>query len=256
MAVQFYKALWGMDGSLDDVLEAVRSAGYHGIEAPIAQLLPVRAAGDDIPLIAMSFPLELDGFRADLAAAHDLGADQLTVHAGKDWWSFAVGSAFFESALREAEQSAIPVNFETHRGRLLFEPVSTAAYLEAFPTLTLCADFSHWTCVCESMLHDQEDRLNLAISRIGHLHARIGHEEGPQVPDPRQPAWSGHVARFFEIWDRVKARYDAEGKTLTVDPEFGPPHYLWSDPVNGRPLADLFEVCNWTRDQLQTRWAG
>jgi sugar phosphate isomerase/epimerase len=240
MAVEFYKALWGMEGDLADVLAAVRDAGYDGIEAPIGQLQPVREIGDDIPVIAMSFPLDLQTFQTDLEATAKLGARKLTVHAGKDWWSFAEGAAFFAAALKAAEGAPFEVNYETHRGRLLFEPVSTVAYLTEFPTLTLCADFSHWTCVCESLLHDQEDRLALAISRVGHLHARIGHEEGPQVPDPRVPAWAGHTNRFFEIWDRVHQRFLAEGRTLTVDPEFGPPHYLWTNPATGAPLADLF----------------
>jgi hypothetical protein len=43
------------------------------------------------------------------------------------------------------------------------------------------------------MLDDQNETINLALSRTGHIHARIGHPEGPQVNDPRAPEWKNIV---------------------------------------------------------------
>jgi hypothetical protein len=183
-----------------------------------------------------------------------LGAEKITVHAGKDWWAFQQGCMFFEGALEAIADSAVPVCFETHRGRLLFEPVSTAAYLRKFPEMRICADFSHWTCVCESMLGDQEESVALAISHTGHLHARVGHEEGPQVSDPRAPEWQGHVERFEGWWDAIHAAHAGRGEVLTVDPEFGPPNYMPTIPNTRVPVADLWDVCLYTRDRLKQRW--
>lgn len=254
MPVEFYKALWGMEHlPLPDALRWVEEHEYVGIETPVDTLLAARDAGFEGKGISLIFPTSIEEFEDGLEKSRRAAATKITVHAGKDHWTEEAADDFFRVALQLAAATGQEVNFETHRGRLLYTPSSTSAFLVKHPTLRLCADFSHWTCVCESLLHDQEDALALAISRVGHLHARVGHEEGPQVPDPRAERWQGHTEHFCQIWDRVLAQVP-EGETLTVDPEFGPPSYLWTDPADERPLANLLEVCNWMRDHLSARW--
>jgi hypothetical protein len=147
-----------------------------------------------------------------------------------------------------------PVNFETHRGRLLYEPMSTAQYLKDLPDLYLCADLSHWTVVTESMLGGYKEVMPAILSRVRHVHARVGFEEGPQVPDPREKNWEGYAPHFEKWWDVVHERHVKEGKKLTVDPEFGPPHYQWTDPKTGKAHADIEEVALWITARLRKRW--
>ncbi len=258
MEIAFYKSLWGMeDMPLGDALEKIAASGYDGFEAPLAKVEEAWELGVRGREIAMLFEEDVDSLRANLDRAGAVGAEVVNVHAGKDWWTFDEGCAFFERALEAVHDSGLTVTFETHRGRLLSEPRSTAAYLKQFPSLRLTADFSHWTCVCESMLRDQTDQVAAAIERTSLIHARVGHEEGPQVPDPRVPAWSRQLEQFDEWWDQIKAAHEARGEAvLRVDPEFGPPNYMWTDPTTGRPSADLWDVCLWTRDHLRTRWSG
>jgi sugar phosphate isomerase/epimerase len=257
MRLRFYKTLWGMEAlPVAERVAKVAEAGYDGFEGVMPDVLEARRSGVDVPAVGMIFPLDFEGFQRGFDEAEEARVDKLVVHAGKDWWSFDQGAAFFDAALEVVESANLPVAFETHRGRLLFEPQSTLRYLDRFPTMRLCADFSHWTCVCESMLDDQMDAVRRAAERTIHLHARIGHEEGPQVPDPRTPRWQPYVERFEAMWDLVHAAHRERGEdTLTIDPEFGPPHYLWTDPADERPLADLFEVTNFVRDRLVARWA-
>lgn len=256
MRLEFYKSLWGWEHR--PVAEACQDAldrGYDGIETPIGTLLEARAAGYSGRAISLLFPGNVDELSDGLRDSAEAKVEKVTVHAAKDWWSNDRGSSFFEQALPLIEDSGLEVNFETHRGRLLFSPASTHYFLTEFPALHICADFSHWTAVSESMLQDQDDSLSLAILRTRHLHARVGHEEGPQVPDPRVPMWAGHTARFLEIWDRVLEARQRGAEVLTVDPEFGPPHYLWTDPASGLPLADQHEICDWMMETLRSRWA-
>jgi hypothetical protein len=258
MRIAFYKSLWGMeDIPLPEALEKIAKAGYDGFEAPLPKVEEAWELGVREPFIAMLFEEEPESFGANLQRAGEVGAEAVNVHAGKDWWTFEQGCAFFDRVLPMVAAQKLPVTFETHRGRLLFEPQSTANYLRRYPQLRLTADFSHWTCVCESLLRDQNDAIDRAIAQSSLIHARVGHEEGPQVPDPRVPQWARQVEQFEEWWDRIKAEHEKRGEAvLRVDPEFGPPNYMWSNPADGLPLADLWDVCLWMRDRLQTRWAA
>jgi hypothetical protein len=167
------------------------------------------------------------------------------------------GAPFFESALKDVVAKApIPIVFETHRGRLLYEPQSTHAYIQRFPELRLTADFSHWTCVCESMLQGQEEAVSLALRHTDLIHARVGHEEGPQVPDPRAPEWAGHVAAHVKWWREVASHHAMRGsKVLRIDPEFGPPNYMPTLPYTRQAVTDLWDVCSWMRDHLKKELA-
>jgi sugar phosphate isomerase/epimerase len=259
MQVRYYKALWGMDGALPEQLGMIRSAGYDGFETGIPQdgSAELRSVARDngLRFIGMLFLEDVDALKRGIEAGVDLGAEKINVHAGKDWWTFQQGCMFFEGALDAIREAPVQVCFETHRGRLLFDPQSTAAYLRKFPDLRLCADFSHWTCVCESLLSDQAESVSLAIAQTGHLHARVGHEEGPQVGDPRAPEWQGHVDRFESWWDSILEAHRQRGEDLTVDPEFGPPNYMPTVPHTKAPVADLWDVCLYMRDRLKKRWA-
>lgn len=257
MEVRFIKALWGMDTDpLGAALEQIRQAGYDGFEAPLGI---VRAAGErtgELDFVSMLFEEDPASLAEGVAASAEAGAVAVNVHAGKDHWTFEAGCRFFEAALRIVDASPVPVTFETHRGRLLYSPASTAEYLRRFPELRITADFSHWTCVCESMLEDQGAAVNLAVSRTDYLHARVGHEEGPQVPDPRVAPWNRHVECFEVWWDAIVDRARVEKRSvLRVDPEFGPPNYLWTDPRSGEPMSDLWDICLWMRDRLRARWS-
>ncbi len=256
MQVRFYKALWGMESMpVPEAIEKISAAGYDGFETPLATFQEVRNLGLNLPGISMLFPLDLEGLRIGIEASVDADAEMINVHAGHDWWSFDEGCRFWEGGLRLVEQCPIPVTFETHRGRLLFDPSSTAAYLHKFPELRITADFSHWTCVCESLLGDQQDALELAISRTSLLHARVGHEEGPQVPDPRTDRWLPYVEAFEKWWDQIHQAHLNRGETvMRIDPEFGPPNYMWTNPKDDTPVSDLWDVCLWMKNRLTSRF--
>ena len=75
--------------------------------------------------------------------------------------------------------------------------------MEKIPDLRITLDASHWVCVAESFLEDQEDNMQLAIDRTDHIHARVGFPEGPQAPDPRKKEWREALEKHLVWWDRV-----------------------------------------------------
>ena len=257
MKTTFYKTLWGMSGTLDEKLAKIKAAGYEGFEDWVSDHAVQRPAAEraGIAYLAMVQGNTPEGFKHDLGEAYDCGAVKATVHFGSSNWTEDRMSAFLEKALRIAEDVPFQVNFETHRGRALYEPMHAARLLERFDALHLCADLSHWTVVTESMLGGFKDQLDLVLRRTRHIHARVGHEEGPQVSDPRAPRWKGQLDAHLAWWDAVRAEHVKRGEAeITVDPEFGPPNYM-PTTADGNPTADLWDVSLWMRDLLKARWA-
>jgi len=89
---------------------------------------------------------------------------------------------------------------------------------------------------------------------VGHIHARIGHPEGPQVNDPRAPEWDAAVKAHFAWWDKVAERKKKEGNVMTVLTEFGPPDYMPTLPYTRQPLADQWDINVHMLGVLRTRY--
>jgi hypothetical protein len=177
----------------------------------------------------------------------------INAHAGRDTFTFAQNVRLFQRLLALADEVGVPIRVETHRRRPTYSAPATRRYLEALPGLTLTADFSHWMVVHESDLTDQEATVQLAVERSRHVHARVGYEEGPQVPDPRAPEWEAHVRRHVALWQRIVDVHRAAGaETLTITPEFGPPNYMHTLPFKNDPVADAWDVNVYMRDLLET----
>jgi hypothetical protein len=96
--------------------------------------------------------------------------------------------------------------------------------------------------VHETLLHDQQETVNLTLQRVDHIHARIGHAQGPQVNDPRAPEWDAAVKAHFAWWDKVVEMKKKKGEVLTFLTEFGPPDYMPTEPYTRKPLADQWAI--------------
>ena len=86
---------------------------------------------------------------------------------------------------------------------LLYSSSVARHYLETIPELRVTFDVSHWCNVSESLLEDQQETIDLTLQRVDHVHARIGHQEGPQVNDPRAPEWNNAIDAHFAWWDKI-----------------------------------------------------
>jgi hypothetical protein len=266
MKLKLVKSLWGMEGTLAEKIERISAAGYIAVEAqlPAADQLPEfmhLLREHHLEFVAMvitdgATPQEhFASFREKIVAAQAVEPLQITVHGGKDWWPFDLQKRFFAEALEVEHQIGLPVNHETHRGRPMFTPSATARLLREFPELHINADFSHFVNVCESLLEDQAEDMAICIARARHLHGRVGHEEGPQVSDPRAPEWQPQLAAHFAWWDEiVRTRLSAGAGYFTFNPEFGPPNYMPTLPHTRQPVADLWDVCLWMATQFERRY--
>lgn len=267
MHILYTKSKWEMwDDPLEVFLRRARADGFDGTEIWLKTLAE---PPNEVAAMHRAFGLVLvaqtltEGDTPDehvrsleAQTEYALACDPLLInhHAGRDRFSFEDNARIFRRLIALGEAAGLPFLAETHRGRPTYSLAETRRYLEALPELSLTADVSHWMVVHESDLSDQEDALALALGRSRHVHARVGYEEGPQVPDPRAPEWRGHVERHLAIWQRiVDANVQAGADVLTITPEFGPPHYMHTAPFTEEPVADTWEVNVFMRDLLRER---
>ena len=256
MDIAFCKSKWEMwDAPLDAFLQRVSACGFSATEIYLPSL---NEPPEDIAILHREHGLDLvaqvftegatpaDHVRSleeQLGVALRCGATFANCHAGRDIFAFEDNLTIFQRLIDLSDETGVPLYVETHRRRPTYSAPETRRYLEALPRLRLTADFSHWMVVHETDLADQEETLHLAVDRSYHIHARIGFEEGPQVPDPRDPRWERHVHTHLTLWQQVvDARWRAGAEVLTITPEFGPPNYMLTHPFTDEPLADVWEI--------------
>ncbi|MEI7910051.1 MAG: sugar phosphate isomerase/epimerase [Verrucomicrobiota bacterium] len=257
MKLQLIRHTWGTQGPRHELFSSFKAAGYQGVETGVPADEEREDLLDQIALNGFTLILQissrgrtvddhLDSFEQLLHKASACQPAMINAHSGRDAWSDAESERFFCRALELEAACGIPVVHETHRRRILYNPWTTARMLERFPNLILCCDFSHWVCVSESLLDDQEEIIRQCAERCHHLHARVGHEQGPQVSDPAAPEYAPHLAAHESwwrmVWDAQRRRGDA---LTTLVPEFGPPPYAPTFPGTNVPLRDVTEVCDW-----------
>lgn len=259
------RSKWDFDPlPLDDFLRKVRTAGF---EASDIHLPSLKETPEETAVLHRTHGIHLVGMITSegatpeehcrsleerFALAARSAPVHLNCHTGRDIFSRDENLRIFRAAAGLSRRFGISVSHETHRGRATFSAPATAGLLRADADIRLTADFSHWCCVHESLLSDQEEALALAIRHTDYIHARVGHAEGPQVNDPRAPEWAGEVRAHLAWWRRIAAaRRDAGAERLYVCPEFGPAPYMPLLPRTLQPVADLWEITLYMKDLLK-----
>ena len=268
MKLKLFRHLWGLDAPWETVFPRIKAAGYAGIEGGLptpddeARFHDLLAAYQ-FEFIAQIFTTGEDvsahvaSFRDQLPRAVTFNPVLVNCHGGRDAWTAGESQQFYAAVLAAERETPVAVAHETHRGRILYNPWITRDLLRHFPDLKLSCDLSHWVCVCERLLTSEHEIIALAADRCLHLHARVGYEEGPQVPDPRALEFAPHLAAHEAWWDMIWDSQAARGLTVTtLTPEFGPPPYQHTLPTSGTPVGDLAEICDWQAVRQAQRFAN
>jgi sugar phosphate isomerase/epimerase len=248
---------WGFDGTTDQYCAKVKKEGYDGIET----WWPMKKEEQDELFTALkkynlevgfltaghesNFNDNFNSFKTMISAAAENKTQTplyINCHSGKDYFNYEQGKAIIDYTTALSKSTGIKICHETHRSRLMYSAPVARHYLETIPSLRFTLDISHWCNVHESLLADQQDTINLVLPRVDHLHARIGHAEGPQVNDPRAPEWEEAVKAHFAWWDKVIEMKKQQGEVMTILTEFGPPDYMPTLPYTRQPLADQWAI--------------
>src|SRR5450755_320181 len=260
---------WGFPGSLDAYCAKVKQEGYDGIEIwwPVE-----KTAQDELFALLKKYQLDVGFLCGGSDSNYQKHFDQfvkmidgaalqtiqrplyINCHSGRDYFTVDQNNTFIDHTLELTKKTGLRICHETHRSRILYAAPVARSYMEKIPNLRITLDISHWCNVHESLLSDQGETIDLALSRTDHIHARIGHPEGPQVNDPRAPEWEDAVKSHLTWWDKVIEQKKKNGQQMTVLTEFGPPYYMPALPYTMQPLADQWAINVFMMNLLRKRY--
>ncbi|DAZ95407.1 TPA: hypothetical protein N0F65_006297 [Lagenidium giganteum] len=268
------------------LIEHVASQGYNGIEASLDDLNAIggssfvkeQLAKHNLKLIvgvysgwvdyeAHNLHQQWEGVQAHLnrlrkqleLVRKDFDGDAkpmwINAHSGCDHWPKLDQMEYVAHALEiENSLELTNVSHETHRGRIFYSPWTTMELLEAFPSLKLTLDFSHWCVVAERLLDTPQDEewIERMLPHVWHIHGRIGSPQSAQIRHPTDQHTSAEVARFDRLWmDAWRLQFQRatgvdpdEPKFATFTPEYGPIPYAQRHPANPEePTVDIDQLC-------------
>ncbi|WP_255439909.1 sugar phosphate isomerase/epimerase [Synechococcus sp. PROS-9-1] len=271
-----FKTLWGWQDSLAKACERSQFDDFDGLEInldhPALVVLPpseirrllqrgqqrliieIATGGGYTPSLDWSPDDHLAQLSEDLLRAVRLNPLKITLITGSDSWSEPHQDSFLEAALDQIEACPIPVTLETHRSRSLFDPWRLSARVAKHPRLRLTADLSHWCAVTERLMTPELAPVQAMAGRVDHIHARVGHAQGPSVSHPFAPEWAEALEAHRLCWQFFLDRSLHLDQPITITPEFGPDGYMPLHPFSANPLSDVqilnAEMASWLRSNL------
>lgn len=266
MKLRFICPKWGnVHIPTEEFLKKVKTSGYDGIEIDLPinkherDELMKKISASGLEVVAQHWETNTRDFNAhkrsfikhisNLAEANPL---LINSHTGHDFFSFEQNMELLRIGREIEMQTGITITHETHRSRFSYAAHVCKKYLERLSWLKLTADFSHWTCVSESMLENQPEALNLGILHTHHIHARVGSSQSPQVVDPKDSNYDIEMNTFMEWWKAMYTNAIKKGLSqLTITPEYGPLPYALRKPYSNTLLADPWEVNMYIKTRLK-----
>ncbi|GMF20036.1 unnamed protein product [Phytophthora lilii] len=240
------------------LLAHIRRQGFDGIEASLGDLEALGGTDVVLPLLAenelelivgvysgwvdyepQNLHQQFEGVESHVKRFHQQLETvcsfsqrpvRINAHSGSDHWRPSEQREFLSRAHEIERQLGCDdiLAHETHRGRMFYSPWPTLALLEAFPSLKLTLDFSHWCVVTERLLdapQDDEWLLKKVVPRVRHVHGRVGTEQAAQLPYPLGNDLSNkEIERFQRLWNAIWTQQKS-GKPSTFTPEYGPIPY-------------------------------
>lgn len=260
-----FKTLWGFSGSLAQAQTLAAAQGFDGLELNLQHpclagltaqqvleafsqarqglIVEIVTGRDYVPSLGQGPAQHLQELGEQLQRALELQPLRISVIAGCDAWGAEQQRQFWDEAVALAQAAAAPVSFETHRSRSLFNPWAIEDWLSTYPDLRLTADLSHWCAVAERLMTPELTPIQAMAERVDHIHARVGHAQGPSVGHPLAPEWAEALEAHRRCWALFSQSQRRRGLApRTITPEFGPDGYLPQLPFTGQPVADLEEI--------------
>ncbi|MGX1930458.1 sugar phosphate isomerase/epimerase family protein [Flagellimonas sp. 2504JD4-2] len=268
MELKFIYPRWGSaDIPWSEFLQKVKNQGYDGVEID----LPLGNQKQEILSMLKDFELNFVGqhwetkevnfekhkeqYKRHLYNLVEGNPLLINSHTGMDFFSFEQNAALIQLAFDIEKEAGIAITHETHRSRFSFAAHVCHAFLTEFPALKLTSDLSHWCCVAETLLENQQYAVKLAIKHSYHVHARVGSGQSPQVIDPRSDTYAVELKQFKLWWKQMLLNADGEGRDyITITPEYGPEPYALLHPETKQLLGNQWDINQFIRAEIIKDW--
>jgi sugar phosphate isomerase/epimerase len=275
MKINFFCPRWGFENiSWEIFLSDVKKEGYAGVEwfpygkkEDYEHIISLLAQHDLEFCIVMAVTGNHDHFEEYLVALKNqllqlctigngkLNPIHISAQTGREYYTNLQVEECLECCNGVSTQTGIPIYQETHRNKWAYAAHVVYPFLKTHPELMLTLDISHWFCVSESYLEDQSTAVQEAIQHARHIHARVGHSEGPQVWEPTDPQYSEALHAHLNIWDSwVATRIKDNAAHCSITPEFGPPPYMVFANRQGTPAQEQWRLNSWMKSLLESRY--
>ena len=190
MKLTFFCPYWGSE-HIDFAVfcEKAKEEGYDGVEIGIptdqkqkqyriqaAEQFGLEIIGQHYETLEADFNKHQKLFRQYLENIADSPSVFINSQTGKDYYTINQNRKLIDLASMryQSKEGVKKIVHETHRGKFSFAAHIAKQYLQLLPDLRITLDISHWCNVAESFLHDQQDAIDLAISRTDHIHSQGG----------------------------------------------------------------------------------
>jgi sugar phosphate isomerase/epimerase len=275
MQLRLFKTLWGHASEFESAVNRARHAGFQGIEGPapgdaaiarrqqellddagLDYIAEITTAGTYVPNRHATLDDHLESLKRKLDQSLEMSPEFISCLGGCDAWPEEQSLEFFSRAMELANNHDITISFETHRGRSFYNPWTTQRIVEQLPEIKLTCDFSHWCVVCERLMDTELDVIEFLAPHAHHVHARVGYDQGPQVPHPEAPEYRKALRAHQGWWEIIwKSQLERGYNMTTMTPEFGPDGYLHEAPFSREPVGELWQINQWMAHEERRHFA-
>lgn len=274
LSLKFLCPRWGFETIPWNVfLKQVKEAGYDGIEwFPSGETCVTQEVLDLLKYYELDFSIVmavikpytnfeqyLEDLRQDLNQLMEIRDEFkaplfFSAQTGREFFSDSQIQSCLTLCNEFQDHYRTPIYQETHRNKWSYAAHRVAPVLERNPDLKLTLDMSHWFCVSESYLEDQQTAVNIAITHARHIHARVGSTQSSQVWDPANAEYTEALDAHVRVWDKWVGQMKMNKLPITITPEFGPAPYMVKGDRNTFLRAEQWRLNLWMKDFLQKRY--
>lgn len=231
-------------------LQAIRDAGYHGIQfiQPLDRALRDEAQTMGLAVCGSGRVNTPDEAGPLAKEAREEGLECLTLHVGWGIESDDEAAALISAVLEASVKYSVPLYPETHRATIFQDPWRAVHFLTQFPDLEFNGDFSHWYTGTEMVYGGFEKKLEFIrpiLSRIAFMHGRIGNPGCMQVDIGDGNAEERPYVRHFRaLWTesfRGFLRRRSSADSFCFTPELLAPDIYYARVFDGREESDRWE---------------
>jgi len=272
--LEIFQSLWGMElrsphtpeRSPEENFRMVADAGFDGmcIDPCVAEIPELRSLLElyqqhNLKCMVNAFPGNEDDMQPLLKFAQKFDACVVNVIGGVMPIKPEDAVPVVRRWISEAEQSNIPLLFETHRDGLLNDMYFTLQLMNLVPEMRLCADLSHFVVDRELRVpvpERDEQHISSILDRSDCFQGRIASREQVQVAIsfPQHQEWVEIFKRWWKQGMRAWRRRSAQDATLVFLCELGPPPYAITDGEQ-REMSDRWQESLQIRDWALSIWA-